>query len=174
MIIQIMKIQRLTSICVLTIAAVIGTPSLWAKPKAKTPEVSLTSTGKQLEAQYAKELESLKSEITRALPMVTSSMKSDYQKAREDEVAAEAALTQAQKRAGEITKAEGLVKHAKGKWIGGADKGIKEATAKLKAAKSAEERQAAEKELANWQKNREEGLTALKERQAILDKAKRD
>ncbi len=169
-----MNKQLSKSIGVLMVAAVSLTPTLWAKPKAKAPEVSLSSAGKQLEAQYAKELESLKSEITRALPDLSDQRKSAYLKAREDEVAAEAALVEAQQRMGAIAKAEGLVKHATGKWIGGADKGIQQATAKLKAAKTAEERQAAEKELANWQKNREEGLAALEERQAALDKAKRD
>lgn len=157
------------------IATVVGTPDAWGqRNKSKTPEAALTQTGQKLEADYAKQLESLKNEITQALPKVTEQAKSAYEKAREVEIAAEAAVAEAQKRVDSIRNAEGAVNHAKGKWIGGADKGIKEATAKIKSAKTDAEREAAEKELANWQKNRQDGLAALKERQAKLDEAKRD
>ena len=71
-----------------------------------------------------------------------------------------------------MAQAKGLVAHAKGKWIGGADKGIAAAKAKLKKPSTDAERKAAEEELAKWEKNQEDGLEALKERQASLDKAR--
>ena len=64
--------------------------------------------------------------------------------------------------------------HAKGKWIGGAEKGIAEAEAALKKATTDAEREAAKKDLAKWQANKEDGLKALKERQEAYDKAKSD
>ena len=67
-----------------------------------------------------------------------------------------------------------LVEHAKGKWIGGAEKGIAQAEAALKKATTDAERDAAKKDLAKWQANKEDGLKALKERQDAYDKAKAD
>ena len=64
--------------------------------------------------------------------------------------------------------------HAKGKWIGGAEKGIAQAEAALKKAATDAEREAAKKDLAKWQANKEDGIKALKERQEALDNAKRD
>jgi hypothetical protein len=66
------------------------------------------------------------------------------------------------------------VDHAKGKWIGGAEKGIAAAEAALKKATTEAEREAARKDLAKWQANKQDGLEALKERQAALDKAMLD
>ncbi len=59
---------------------------------------------------------------------------------------------------GRSTRRKALVGHAKGKWIGGADKGIAAAQAKLKKATTDAEREAAQEELAKWQKNREDGV----------------
>ncbi|MFK7911304.1 MAG: hypothetical protein AB8F34_11990 [Akkermansiaceae bacterium] len=166
-----MKIPTITSICAFALVAAFATPDAWARKKKKAPEVQLTQAGKQLEKQYAEQLESLKKELTKAIPDVSARNKKAVIKARETEVAATKALAEAQKNMGEIKRGQGLVAHAKGKWIGGANKGIKAAKANLKAAKNAAERDAAKKELANWEKNLKEGEAALKERQAILDKA---
>ncbi|MFT6182458.1 MAG: hypothetical protein ACJAQT_001249 [Akkermansiaceae bacterium] len=134
----------------------------------------LSNSGKKLAASYAKELKSLKAEISRVLPAVNSQKKAAFLKAREDEITATAEIKKAQGQMGEINTAKALVGHAKGKWIGGADRGIAAATAKLKKAKTSEERKAAEKELAHWQQNRQDGEEALEERQANLDKAEKD
>ena len=166
-----MRKQTMTGICVLLLAAAIGTPDAWARKQKNAPEVTLTQAGKKLEKQYAKELESLKASLTKAVPSVKQQKKADVVKSREAETAADKALKQAQKNMGEIKKGQGAVSHAKGKWIGGADKGIKAAKEKLKKAKTADERDAAKEELAKWEKNREAGVAALKERQAALDKA---
>ncbi len=52
------------------------------------------------------------------------------------------------------------------------EKGIAKAKAMLKKATTDAEREAAQKELAKWQANKEDGIKALKERQKALDKAK--
>jgi len=170
-----MKKQTIIAICVLLVATLIGTPNVWAKKKKQnTPEVRLTQEGRKLVIQYSKQLKSLKAEISKALPRVNARKKSDSLKSRKAEAAAEAAVEAAKNRMGGIHKAEALVKHATDKWIGGADKGIKASTAKLKVAETDAEREAAQKKLVTWQKNREAGVAALKERQAVLDVAKRD
>jgi hypothetical protein len=73
---------------------------------------------------------------------------------------------------GKVQTAKALVEHAKGKWIGGADKEIAKAQAALKAAVTEEQRVAATKEIAKWQANRADGVKALAERQADYDAAK--
>ena len=65
----------------------------------------------------------------------------------------------------------GLVEHAKSTWIGGADRGIARSKARLAAAKTDAERDAAQASLTRWQKNREDGVHALRARQANLEKA---
>jgi len=166
-----MKKPTITTICVIVATATIITPDAWARKKKSAPKVELTQAGQQLEKQYAKQLESLKIEITKALPKLSGAKTSAVEKARGNETSANKALAEAQKNMGKIKKGQALVAHAKGKWIGGADKGIKAAKEKLKNAKTDAEREAAEKELANWEKNKKDGEDALKERQADLDKA---
>lgn len=135
-------------------------------------EIPLTSAAEQICKQYSDMLTALQAEIAKALPKIDEQKKSAYLKALQAEKAAEAKLKDAQKNRGKIQQAQGLVGHAKGKWIGGADKGIAEAEAKLKKATTAAEHDAAHEELVKWQKNREDGVQALKERQAALDEAK--
>ena len=65
-----------------------------------------------------------------------------YLEARAAEKGAEDAVKAAQKKLDEIGSARGLVGHAKGKWIGGADKGIAGAKAKLAKATTDAERKA--------------------------------
>jgi hypothetical protein len=141
------------------------------KPQEQTP---LTQAGKELQVQYARQLETLKSKLTEPLPEVNQRKKAAFLKARVDEVEATAGIKAARDEMGKINTAKALVGHAKGKWIGGADKGIAAARAKLKEATTSAEREAAEKELAHWQQNRKDGEDALKERQASLDKAECD
>ena len=145
-----------------------------AADKQALPPAPLSTTGQQLEADYAGRLASLKAEITKALPVVDAATQAAYLAARQAEVKAKADLADAQKRLSELGTAQALVAHAKGKWIGGADKGIAEAKAKLAKATTDAERQAAEADLAKWQKNRADGEAALAERQAALEKAERE
>lgn len=123
------------------------------------------------EAAYSAELEALKTEITRSLPRADERKSKALENAREEVLKAAAAADAASKDLGQIASGKGLVAHAKGKWIGGADKGIAAAKAALAKATNAAEKAAAEKDLAHWQQNRKEGEEALAERQAALDKA---
>lgn len=143
----------------------------WAK---NHQGIQLTAAGKVLQAQYKKKLYKLKTDILAAFPEINKSQKEAYFKAIEAESKAKAKLAAANKNKGELSKAQTLVGHAKGKWIGGADRGIATAKDMLKKASNSAQRSAAQKELEKWQKNRQEGVKALKERQALLDKAKKD
>jgi hypothetical protein len=89
--------------------------------------------------------------------------------------AAKQALDQAnaaQAELGKIGGGKALIDHAKNKWIGGAEKGIAEAKEALGKATTDADREAANKKLAEWQANKEEGVKALKERTATYEAAK--
>ena len=169
------KTKTIASVLVVTVAAVIGTSSVWAarSKRAATP-APLTAAGQKLEARYAEQLKTLKAEIAKAVPTLDEQKKSAYSKAREAEKAAVAEVNAAQQRLGKVQTAGALVAHARGKWIGGAEKGIAKAQAMLKKATTETERNAAQKELVKWQENRRAGIKALKERQEALTKAKRE
>ena len=141
--------------------------------KKKAKSVALSAVGQRLEAQYAREMARLRAGLLRALPKLSKPKLKAYDKAIEAERAAKTKLESAQAAIGGIGRARGLVGHAKGKWIGGADRGIAKAKAQLAKAKTENARRAARKELAKWQQNRKDGVKALKERQAALDKALR-
>lgn len=140
------------------------------KPKAVAPE-PLSGAAAALEAGYANRLEALRAQLKAAVPSFDARKLAAYMQARETEGKAVAELDAANQAFGAIGKAQGLVGHAKNKWIASAEKGIAATEAKLKVAKTDVEREALQKELADWQKNREAGLQALKERQAMLDEA---
>lgn len=114
----------------------------------------------------------LKAEIQKALPKVDGSQEAALLKAREAVKAAESKAKEAQQSIDRIRQAKGLVDHAKGKWIGGAEKGIAAAEAALRKATTEAEREAANKDLAKWRADKEAGLKALKERQEALNQAK--
>jgi len=166
-----MGTKAINGICVAFVAVVIAASSARAAKK-EAPQAPLSEAGQELQQRYAGMFTELKADIVRALPAVDEQRKAAYLQAREAEKAAELRLKAAQQSRGKVGAAEGLVNHAKGKWIGGADKGIAEAQEKLKNAKTEAERDAAREELAKWQKNREDGLKALEERQEALDKAR--
>lgn len=160
-----MKMSPIPSLLALVAATAVGISNGW----------SITSDSeRKLRVAYEKQFKELKQDLEKALTRVNSRSKTDYLAARTAETKAEANLKTARERVGKLGAAQGLVGHAKGKWIGGAEKGIKSAKAKIKAAKTETERKAAEKELANWEKNKQDGLAALKERQAKLDAALKD
>jgi hypothetical protein len=127
-----------------------------------------------LEAKYSAELEALKTEITRSLPRADERKTKALESARAEVLKAAVVAEAASKDLGQIGTGKALVGHAKGKWIGGADKGIADAKAALAKATNAAERAAAEKDLAKWEANRKEGEKALAERQAALDAALRN
>ena len=121
------------------------------------------------QAKYSDLLASLRTEITAALPSISEGKKSALQKARDKVRELTAAAASAHQALGKIQTAKALVDHAKDKWIGGAEKGIAAAEAALKKAVTAAEREAAQKDVAKWKANREDGVKALHERQAEYD-----
>jgi hypothetical protein len=154
-------------------AFLVAASSSAAPRKEKGVETApLTPEGQKLQAEYASKLSSLQADIKKALPSIPEQTKASYVKAREELKKATETMQQAQQPANDIRSAQGLVEHAKGKWIKGAEKGIAQAQAALKKATTDAEREAAKKDLEKWEKNKQDGLNALKERQAALDKAK--
>lgn len=161
------------SIAILTSACLLAAPvPLGAKPTQ--PEPTLTPHGSQLAGRYESILGSLRADIVKDLPAVDPRKKAALDAAREalDKATADAKI--AAEALGKIATAKALVDHAKGKWIGGAEKGIAEAEAALRKATTAAEREAAEMDLAKWRTNKADGLKALAERQQAYDLAKRD
>lgn len=146
----------------------LGVSTVTAAKKSE-PATPLNATGNALEKKYADMLKDSQADVGKALPKIDESKQTAFAKARE---AAKAGANAEEKSSAEMKKAQGAVEHAKGKWIGGAEKGIKQAEAALKKATTDAEREAANKDLAHWQANKEDGLKALKERQAVLDKLK--
>ena len=136
------------------------------------PQAELTASGNPLLTKYSGLLDALQKDIIREIPNIDEQKKAACQKIREAEKAAEAKVNAAQTALNQISTANALVDHAKGKWIGGAEKGIAAAEAALKKATNNAEREAAQKDLAKWQADKEAGIKALKERQEALDKAK--
>ncbi len=132
------------------------------------------AVGTQLQQDYASLLEQLREEISADLPDIDEQRRAAYLAACAAEKSAEAAVNAAQKQLEKIEAAQGLVNHAKGKWIGGADKGIAAVEEMLEKATTEAERAAAREELAKWQQNRKDGVQALEERQANLDSLKRE
>ncbi|MCU0797466.1 MAG: hypothetical protein MUF31_16220 [Akkermansiaceae bacterium] len=155
----------------LSLIAVLGVShsSLHARPPAAPPAAPLTDSGKALEKKYAAILDDLRAQISRSLPDVKPATKSAFTQSGTAVVKATSAAEAAQAELGKIGTAKALIGHAQGKWIGGAEKGIAAATEALKKATTPAEREAAAKDLAHWQKNKEDGIAALKERQANYD-----
>jgi len=151
----------------LTAAEASGKPAGSAKPDSSAADQHLLS-------QYTNMLKELQAEISKALPALNEGQIAAFKRAREAAKAADAKVAAAQKPLSQIAGAKGLVEHAKGKWIGGAEKGIAAAEAALKKATTSAEREAAQKELEKWQANKADGLKALVERQAALNAAMAD
>ncbi len=143
-------------------------------PNAWPPAGEKPYSGKRLKSGFTSDLQSLQEEISRALPKVGSNGFTNLENAVKATAAAAAKADAAQKDLGQIAAAKGLIDHANGKWIGGAKKEIAAAEAALKNAKTADERKAAESQLAAAQKGLAEGEAALKERTAAYEKAKAD
>ena len=167
-----MHMSKLKSVLTIFIILLSLTFDSIADKRKKAPQkAELTDAGKQIEKQFEEKLKILRSEITASLPSVDEIRKSAFLKNFAAELIAKEKLDKAQKNKGKVGQAKALVAHAKGKWIGGADKGIAKAKAMLQKAKTDAAKSAAQKELEKWQKNREDGVKALQERQAALEKA---
>ncbi|MFO0878588.1 MAG: hypothetical protein U0840_14705 [Gemmataceae bacterium] len=162
--------QHLARGMVLGIGIVLGVGGALAAPEIKQPP--LTPTGEKLRARYEATLAALQAEIVRVLPSVSEQRKSDFQSARQAVRKARADVRAAQQPLDKLATAAALVGHAKGKWLGGAEKGIAAAEAALKKATNEAQREAAKKQLAHWRADKVAGLKALADRQAALDAAK--
>ncbi len=137
-----------------------------------TQAQELNATGEKLEASYEAQAKQLKADIEKALSFVDASKKTAYLQARETEAEARKQFETYNKGIkGGVKKAEGLVSHAKNKWIRGAENGLTKAKQQHKAAKNDGQRKKAESEIAKWEKNLKDGQEALKERQKALDLA---
>ena len=141
---------------------------------AASEPVQLTPAGRQIETKYAAALKDAQQDLAGAIPKFDERKTTTFQQAREAVKKATAAVNASQQPLDKIAKAKALVDHAKGKWLGGAEKGLAQAADMLKKAKTPAEREAAEKERAKWQADKEAGLKALAERQAALDAAQAD
>jgi len=162
----------LRSLCLLA-ALALSAPHLPAAAKPE-PAIPLTADGQRHLDRYNALLAATKAEVSKGLPKPNAQKQAALQKAREALKAAETGANTAQQSSGKIQTAKALVEHAKGKWLGGAAKGIAAAEAALKKATTEAEREAARKDLAKWQADQQAGLKALAERQAVLDKAMLD
>ncbi|MBK9387968.1 MAG: hypothetical protein IPN34_24385 [Planctomycetes bacterium] len=127
-----------------------------------------------LAARYASRLAELEREIRAALPRIEEPQRAAHARACAAERAAEERAKLAEAAMGELGKAQGLVAHARDKWIGGADRAIAEARARLASATSDAERRAGEQALAKAQLDRAAGVAALAEREATLRLAEQE
>ena len=141
-------------------------------PEVWPPADEKPYNGKKLESEFTSDLKSLKEQISRALPKVGAKAVADLESASKARAEAEAKADAAQKDLGQIGGGKAMIDHAKGKWIGGANKNIAAAQVALKNAKTPAEKEAAQNQLAAAQKNLAEGEAALKERTAAYEAAK--
>ena len=160
------RIGRLSKVVAFCVCLFIGSVCI-AKPK----NALLPEDIQKFQADYKAQLLDLKNEIKKSLPIISEQKLSALQKAREMLKTAEAESNLAQKAQGKIHTAKALVDHARGKWIGGAEKGIAAARLALNKAITDAEKEAAKKDLEKWQANKEDGIKALAERQKALDQA---
>ena len=169
-----MRSKTVRSLCGLLVVTMFGISTVLAAREMNEEAVpaELAEVGGELEEKLDGQLQILKVQIEQAMPKIAEEKKTAYLKARDAEKAAVVQLGAAQESRGRVGQAEGLVGHAKGKWIGGADQGIAKAQEMLKKATTEAEREAAQKDLVKWQKDRKAGVEALEERQAALDRAK--
>lgn len=151
----------------LMMVAIAGSP-------AHAQEAELNATGKKLEASYSGQMKALEADLKKSLSRFDAADKQAYLKAKEAETKASKDFESYNSGIkGGVKQAEGLVNHAKGKWIGGAKHAIQNAEKKLKAAKNDGQRKAAQQELDKAKQNLAAGEQALKERLKALELAKR-
>ena len=101
-----------------------------------TLSADLVAQGRGSAALYEQQRDDLRAALARKIPQVRAQTKKAFAKARAVEDRANAALDVAKDALGEVAKLRALVKHAEGKWIGGADRGIKKANKMMAKAKT--------------------------------------
>jgi len=164
-------LKRTTATSLAVIVAIMGGAGLATQ---SVDAAELTDKGKELEARYTEKLESAQAAIREGIPAIDEPVKAAYQQAREAELAAHERLEAAQKRMGEYNGAKGLVGHARGHWIGNANRNINAAKKQLEEATTDAERKKAEEKLAHWQKDLAEGEQALVDRTAAYERIKKE
>lgn len=156
---------------ILGIGLFLGANVVSAKSNSAVP---LSPEGEKLKTEYAKTLDALVADIKKAIPTISDAKIAASTQARDTVQKATAELETAQAALGKISQGKTLIDHAKGKWIGGAEKGIAQAQAALKKATTDAEKAAAQKQLEVAEADKQAGLNALKERTEAYEKAKAD
>ncbi|MFN5578556.1 MAG: hypothetical protein ACK49X_02950, partial [Akkermansiaceae bacterium] len=108
---------------IISIGLILGGSFVSAKPNAVSSE-PLTAEGEKLRAEYTQMLSTLQEEIKKAIPEISVAKNTAFTQARENAAKVTAQAEAAQAELGKIGGAKGMIDHAKGKWIGGAEKGI--------------------------------------------------
>ncbi|MDX1680716.1 MAG: SUMF1/EgtB/PvdO family nonheme iron enzyme [Akkermansiaceae bacterium] len=163
-----MKTKLIPPLSAAILAAVTATPVVIAQ------ESELNATGQKLEASFSDQMNALEAELKQALSRFDAGDKEAYLKAREAEIKARKEFESYNTGIkGGVKRAEGLVNHAKNKWIRGAEHNIRRVEKQLKNAKNDGQRKKLEAELAKWQKNKQEGLEALAQREKALELARK-
>jgi hypothetical protein len=156
---------------ILGIGLFLGANVVSAKSNSAVP---LSPEGEKLKAEYAKTLDALVADIKKAIPTISEAKIAASTQARDAVQKATAEVEAAQAALGKISQGKTLIDHAKGKWIGGAEKGIAQAQEALKKATTDAEKAAAQKQLQVAEADKQAGLNALKERTEAYEKAKAD
>ena len=156
---------------ILGIGLFLGANVVSAKSNSAVP---LSPEGEKLKTEYAKTLDALVADIKKAIPSISDAKIAASTQARDAVQKATVELETAQAALGKISQGKTLIDHAKGKWIGGAEKGIAQAQAALKKATTDAEKAAAQKQLEVAEADKQAGLNALKERTEAYEKAKAD
>jgi hypothetical protein len=165
--------MKTTTLIIVTTASVLML-ALGAANAAKKNEpepVSLTAHGEAHLKEYAAKLESLKAEVIKALPKIDPAKKEAYLKARAAEVAAVAQHTRYRKGAYQISEWKRHINDFHVKWIPMSEESLEKAKEAAKAAKTAEEKEAAAAAVAKAEKNLEKDKAGLQKRH---DNLKRD
>ncbi len=167
-----MKKAAIRATLILVMVAASGEVHAQRRGQPQPPAVPLTEAGEALSGNYSEMLQELVTQIVASVPAVDGRLLKDLQAADGAVSDAQAAVNRAAQPLNEISRAQGLVGHARNKWIREANQGIARAQRALNDATTAAEREAAQAELVRWQENKAAGERALVERQAALDQAR--
>ena len=158
----------------LLVAALLSSPVL--STRGETTPIPLNDAGKALELSYSAQLETLKKDISEALPQEDNQKKEAYLKAAEAERTAHAHVKRCQAACKNNGNAYGLLGHRK-KWISNATGWVASAKEELKKAEAikgpgrAESVKAAQEALKKTEDGYELAASELKKSQALVEEA---
>lgn len=147
-----------------------------AKPNPAT-QAQLSQTGKELAAQYTETLEALKTlkaEIKKDLPAVEEEKLAALRKARSEVEALQEKANAANKSAGGARGIQAKIDNWKKFRVEGTALQIKKAKAELNAATTDAQREAANKEIAKWEKSKADYEKLIRDAEAELERANAD